>query len=58
MSATIDPEPYMNYFGADQTHALYIEGRVHGLIMRSIPEPIKDYVMQAAVACVQVIFLL
>nr|CDS29209.1 ATP dependent RNA helicase DHX33 [Hymenolepis microstoma] len=54
MSATIDPEPYIKYFGEDQTHAVYIDGRGHGLSIRSIKEPITDYVMQAASTCVHV----
>ncbi|KAM3172210.1 hypothetical protein ACTXT7_015013 [Hymenolepis weldensis] len=54
MSATIDPDPYIKYFGEDKTHAVYIDGRGHGLNIRSIKEPITDYVMQAASTCVQV----
>lgn len=54
MSATIDPVPYVKYFGEDKTHAVYIDGHGHSLFVRSIKEPITDYVMQAALACVQV----
>ncbi|VDO08984.1 unnamed protein product [Rodentolepis nana] len=54
MSATIDPEPYIKYFGEKQTHAVYIDGRGHGLSTRSIKDPITDYVMQAASTCVHV----